>query len=300
MIMDTFKGIFAALLTPFNEDESVNYEALEQLVGFIRKQGLQGLYVGGSSGEAMLQPFAERVECLQRAADAAEGRLSLIAHVGTIATAEAIALAEAADKVGYQAISAITPYYYGFSRKEVLDHYLALANASSLPLIIYNFPARTASFSTRELVELMAHPNIIGIKHTSSDMYQLERLKSLAPKTLIFNGYDEMCLAGLASGADGAIGTTYNFMGDLFVALRDLAQKGKIEQARKLQSIANGVIDALIEVGVMPGSKLALEIMGVQAGISRRPFRATTGEDRALMELALAPVLDWRKAQEDD
>nr|WP_319513597.1 N-acetylneuraminate lyase [uncultured Cohaesibacter sp.] len=297
--MDTFKGIFAALLTPFNEDESVNYEALEQLVGFVRKQGLQGIYVGGSSGEAMLQPHDERVACLEKAAEASEGKLTLIAHVGTIATKDAIALADAAAKAGYQAISAITPYYYGFSRDEVLAHYLGLADASSLPLIIYNFPARTASFSTKELTELLAHPNIIGIKHTSSDMYQLERLKTFCPDALLFNGYDEMCLAGLASGADGAIGTTYNFMGDLFVALREFTLRGNIAEARKLQAIANRAIDALIEVGVMPGSKEALEIMGIPAGVSRRPFRPLTKDDRALMKEAILPIIEWREAQKN-
>nr|WP_321457920.1 N-acetylneuraminate lyase [uncultured Cohaesibacter sp.] len=297
--MNKFQGIFAALLTPFNDDESVNYDGLEKTVAFIRQQGLQGIYVGGSSGEAMLQPFDERVACMKKAAEAAEGELTLIAHVGTIATAEAIRLADAAASAGYQAISAITPFYYGFTREEVLAHYLALAEASSLPLIIYNFPARTASFSTKELTELLDNPNIIGIKHTSSDMFQLERLKTLRPDALVYNGYDEMCLAGLASGADGAIGTTYNFMGDLYVALRNFAMAGNLAEAKKLQVMANGVIDGLIEVGVMPGSKAALEIMGVPAGISRRPFKPLSEADRGLMEKALAPVLAWREAQKN-
>ena len=179
----------------------------------------------------------------------------------------------------------------------MLAHYLALADNASLPLIIYNFPARTASFSTQELADLLSHPNIIGIKHTSSDMFQLERLNALCPDALLFNGYDEMCLAGLASGADGAIGTTYNFMGDLFVSMRELVLAGNIEDARYLQGLANVVIDALIKVGVMPGSKAALEIMGIDAGISRLPFRKLTQEDTALVRDALAPVLEWREGR---
>lgn len=294
--MTDFKGIYAALLTPFRADESVDYSVLQELVAFQRKQKLGGIYVGGSSGEAMLQPAGERIDCLNCAAEAAKGELTLIAHVGTIATKETIELAHAAERAGYHAVSAITPYYYGFSREEVLAHYHALADASSLPVVVYNFPARTAAFSTEELCGLLAHQNIIGIKHTSSDMYQLERLKHFAPDALVFNGFDEMCLAGLASGADGAIGTTYNFMGDLFVQLRADVLAGKITEARALQAIANEVVGALLKVGVMPGSKKALEIMGVPAGVSRKPFRSLSADDEGVMERALAPMLKWRES----
>ena len=293
--MTDLSGIFSALLTPFDEQGRVDRTATERLVAFQVRQGVNGLYVGGSSGEAMLQSIEARSDYLDLVAQVAAHRLPLIAHVGAIATADTLRLAERAAQAGYQAISAITPFYYAFSRGEVMDHYLALAEGSSLPLVVYNFPARTQGFSTAELGQLLSHPNISGIKHTSSDFFQLERLAQAHPDALLYNGYDEMCLAGLVSGAKGAIGTTYNFMGDLYVELRAHALAGRIEDARKLQTLANGIIEVLIEVGVMPGSKMLLAIMGVDVGVSLKPFRHLTSEERGRLEAAVRPLLAWRE-----
>jgi N-acetylneuraminate lyase len=289
------EGIYSALLTPFSEDEAIDRQAIGALVDFQVRLGVDGLYVGGSSGEAMLQSLEERASCLADVAAAAAGRLRLIAHVGTIATRDALQLSEHAARAGYHAISAIAPFYYDFSRREVMAHYRELADASGLPLIVYNFPARTSGFTLNELVELLSYPNIIGIKHTSSDMFQLERIRHAAPDAIVYNGYDEMCLAGLAMGAQGAIGTTYNFMGDLFVDLRICAAQGRIEEARRLQEMANKVIQVLIKVGVMPGSKALLGIMGVRCGPSRRPFRKIEASDLAALREAISPVLAWRE-----
>lgn len=295
--MTAMDGIFAALLTPFAADETIDREATARLVDFQAQLGLDGLYVGGSSGEAMLQSREERGAYLADVAAAANGRMKLIAHVGAVATADVLALAEAAARAGYHAISAIPPFYYDFSRPEVLAHYRAVADASALPLIIYNFPARTAGFTLPELGELFAHQRIIGIKHTSSDMFMLERIRRQYPEIYVYNGYDEMALAGLAMGAQGAIGTTYNYLGDLFVQMRRDISAGRVDEARCLQKLANILIEVLIDVGVMPGSKGVLDIMGVPVGTSRRPFRQLTGQDRARLEAATAPILDWRRSR---
>lgn len=295
--MHSLTGIFSALLTPFDAHDGIDHEATASLVEFQVRQGLRGLYVGGSSGEAMLQSVPERSDYLGLVAEANAGRLALIAHVGAIATRDALVLAERAERVGYQAISAVTPFYYGFSRPEVMDHYTAIAEDSALPLIIYNFPAVTAGFSTAELCTLLTHPRIIGVKHTSTDLFALERLRRHAPDALIYNGYDEMCLAGLCMGAQGAIGTTYNFMGDLFVEVASLVARSRLPEAFALQQMANVVIEAIIDGGVMPSSKALLGIMGVPMGPSRRPFRLVEDSDRAKLLAAIRPVLDWRESR---
>jgi N-acetylneuraminate lyase len=291
------EGIYSALLTPFSGDEAIDRDAIGPLVDFQVRLGVDGIYVGGSSGEAMLQSVEERTAYLADVSSATNGRLRLVAHVGTIATREALHLAEHAAKASYQAISAIPPFYYDFSRSEVMAHYQELARASALPLIVYNFPARTPGFTLPELVELLSHPNIIGIKHTSSDMFQLERIRHSVPDALVYNGYDEMCLAGLSMGAQGAIGTTYNFMGDVFVALRAAVKRGQIDQARQLQIMANRVIEVLVDVGVMPGSKALLDSMGVRCGPSRRPFRKIAASDLHALQSVIKPILAWRGAR---
>ncbi|MDB5893432.1 MAG: N-acetylneuraminate lyase, partial [Rhodoferax sp.] len=159
-------GVFSALVTPFHADGSLNLGMLAPLAEFQLAQGLHGFYVGGSTGEAFLQTPAERQAVLAAFARAVNGRAKLIAHVGAIATDEAIGLAHAAADAGYDAVSAIPPFYYDFSAAEVLAHYRALADATPLPLIVYNFPAKSARpLSTADLLALLAHPKIIGVKH---------------------------------------------------------------------------------------------------------------------------------------
>ena len=290
-------GIHAALLTPFDAHDAIDRKATEALVDFIISQGVHGLYVSGSSGEAMLQSIEERADNLQHVGDYAKGKLKLIAHVGAVATRDVLKLAEVARASGYQAISAVTPYYYQFSRAEVMAHYQTIADHADLPLIIYNFPAITQAFSVAELSRLLQHKNIIGVKHTSTDLFALERLRRHCPDALIYNGYDEMWLSGLSMGASGAIGTTYNLMGDVFVAIANLYQAGQTAQSLALQKMANVIIEALIEVGVIPGCKMALEMMGVSVGLARAPFRRLNRDDRERLDLALAPLLKWREGR---
>ena len=287
--LEALKGVISALITPFRADGAVNVEALGALAELQIAQGVQGFYVGGTTGEAPLQSAEERRLVLREFARAVAGRRGLIAHVGAVSTAETIALGHAAAEAGYDAISAIAPYYYDFSREEVMAHYRAVADAVALPLIIYNFPAKSSRpLSTTDLLMLLDHPRIVGVKHTSQNLYQLERLKQAAPQALVWNGFDEMFVGGMAMGADGAIGTTYNVMGDLFVAMRVAMLAGDLDTARALQRRANHVIDALIEVGVIPGTKAILKRMGVDCGTARAPFRPLTAAEEARMDACLA------------
>lgn len=270
-------GVISALITPFKADGSLNLDMLGPLAEFELALGVHGFYVGGSTGEAFMQTADERKSVLREFAKAVNGRAKLIAHVGAISTDEAIGIGKAAADAGYDAISAIPPFYYDFSSSEVLAHYRALADATPLPLIVYNFPAKSARpLTTPDLLALLAHPKIIGVKHTSQNLYQLERLKTAAPDAVIYNGFDEMFVGGVSMGADGGIGTTYNVMGHLFVAMYNAIHAGDLPQAQVLQTHANAVIDVLIEVGVFPGTKAMLKLLGVDCGPCRRPFAPLT------------------------
>ena len=282
-------GVFAALITPFKPDGSLNLDMLGPLAEFELAQGLHGFYVGGSTGEAFLQTADERKAVLREFAKAVKGRAKLIAHVGAISTDEAIDIGRAAADAGYDAISAIPPFYYDFSTAEVQAHYRALADATPLPLIVYNFPAKSARpLTTADLLALLEHPKIIGVKHTSQNLYQLERLKTAAPGAVIYNGFDEMFVGGVAMGADGGIGTTYNVMGELFVALYKAMLAGDLPTARELQTRANDVIDVLIDVGVFPGTKAILKGLGMDCGECRRPFSALTSAQQVKVDQLVA------------
>ncbi|MEP7457294.1 N-acetylneuraminate lyase [Phyllobacterium sp. SB3] len=287
-------GLHAALMTPYDQNEEVSETCLRRLIEFIFQQGVSGLYVGGSTGEALLQSTSEREKVLNIAAEASKGRGALIGQVGSIGSREARYLAKVCAKAGFDAVSAIPPIYFTHSKKGILSYYESIIDAADgLPLIIYNIPAMSGvRFTANDLKELLQLSGVIGIKQTAIDMYQMEQLRRAHPQMLLLNGYDEMMLAGLASGANGGVGSTYNIMGGRYVDLVNRFHAGDHKEALTIQSKCNMVIDELVTYGVFPALKYLLYRMGVIATpICRAPLDKIEGKaaqrlDEIAIELA--------------
>ncbi len=278
---DLFHGVFPALLTPFDAAGEVNYGALRELVRWNLDKGVNGFYVCGSTSEAFLLNSGERKRILEAVCGEAAGKAAVIAHVGCIGQDMAVDLARHAKSVGADAISSVPPFYYGFSFEEIKGYYFALAEAG-LPVFIYNFTASGgARLTAEQFKEFLSDPRFLGVKHTSSDFFLLERLKAFRPDAVIFNGYDEMFLSGLVAGADGGIGSTYNFMAEKYIAIEKAFRAGDIEAARAEQKKANAIIQALLSCGVIPGCKVLCRRLGLDLGECRRPFRRLTEEEAA-------------------
>ena len=258
-------GLHAALMTPYDEAGEISRLCLKRLVDRAFAQGLDGIYVGGSTGESLLLGADEREQVFRDAAEAAAGRGALIGHVGAISTREAERLARCCAANGYHAVSAIPPIYFRHSKTAVRDYYAAIvAAAGGLPLIVYNVPAMTGlQFSLADLLDLLRLPGVIGVKQTTNDMYQMEQLRRAFPELLLLNGFDEMLLAGLVSGANGGIGSTYGLMGHRWVELRRRLAAGDVHGALEIQSRCNAVIDVLVEFGVFPALKYLMAQMGI-------------------------------------
>jgi N-acetylneuraminate lyase len=258
-------GLHAALMTPYDEAGEISGPCLRGLVDRAFAHGLDGIYVGGSTGESLLLDADERERVLRDAAEAAAGRGALIGHVGAIATREAERLARCCAASGYHAVSAIPPIYFRHSKSAIRDYYAAIVQAAGgLPLIVYNVPAMTGiEFKLADLEELLCLPGVIGVKQTTNDMYQMEQLRRALPDLLLLNGFDEMLLAGLVSGANGGIGSTYGLMGHRWVELRRRLEAGDVHGAFEIQSRCNAVIDVLVELGVFPALKYLMARMGV-------------------------------------
>lgn len=290
--MDKFNGIFPALVTPFNKDGRVNEEALRKIVRLNLGKGIKGFYVGGSTGEAFLLTLEERKYILDIVTDEAKGKCTLISHIGCISTGQAIELGKHADKVGVDAVSSIPPFYYNFSFNEIKSYYYDIVNNVDLPMFIYNFPAFSGvTLNSTNLKEFICDDRFIGVKHTSYDLYQLQQMKSLDERLVLFNGHDEVFLAGLSMRADGAIGSTYNFMAEKFIRINELYNEHRVDEAQKIQIEANEIIKALIKVGVLPGVKYALELQGIECGDCRKPFKTLTDEDKSLLKESLNKYL---------
>ena len=281
--------IYPATITPFTEDNTINHKALQNLLELNYNQGARGFFIGGSSAECFLLSHQERMELFESAAGM-KGRATLIAHVGTFATHEAIEYARYAKELGYDAIAATPPFYYGFDSAAISRYYSDIYEAVGMPMFVYNFPGNTGkefNLADPNYRELFCSEAVIGVKHTNQVVYQLERLKQLNPDLIVLNGYDETMVAALALGADGAIGSTFNFMYPHYARIYHAFRNGEIEKARELQIKANNIMNVCVDVGLFPAIKYILNKQGIAAGMPRKPFLPLTEKQKQKVDESL-------------
>ena len=286
---EKLSGVVPASVTPFGPGEEIDKEALLRLMNWNMSQGAESFFIGGSSAECFLLSPAERMEIFEAAASLSD-RAFLTAHVGAISTREAVQYARCARELGYDAIAATPPFYYGFGAEEIYGYYEAISQAAGMPVLIYNFPGNTGKpfdLSNPVTKRLFQSDFILGVKHTNQVVYQLERIKNLNPKLIVMNGFDETMVAGLALGADGSIGSTFNFMYPHYKKIYDLFLDHRFEEAMALQVKANNIMNALCDVGLIAAIKHVLSTMGIDVGIPRRPFRELTEEQKKAVDKAI-------------
>ncbi|WP_263770495.1 N-acetylneuraminate lyase [Propionivibrio soli] len=294
--MKNLNGIYPALPTPMAPNGEVNYSVLKTLVDFEIDQGVDGLYVGGSTAESFLLTEDERKCVAETVLDHAAGRVNVIVHTGAGGTDAARRLTLHAKANGADAISSVPPIYFKYTTEEVIAYYLDLIESSDMPLVVYNIPAFTGINMTQGPIrELFKHPRVVALKHTNTNMYELERVLAHNPKLIALNGYDEAFLSGLSMGATGMIGSTVNFMARKFIILRDAFQAGRNAEAFRLQREANEIIETMVEVGVFSAVKYAMTLRGVDCGACRGPFKPLQDNDkkrvRAILEKNLGEAL---------
>lgn len=211
-----FAGIWPAMITPLNDDESVNHAAVEQLVERFVEEQLGGLYILGSTGQWPLLTLDTRRAVAERVVQAADGRIPVIVHVGATATEDALQLARHAESIGADGVSSVAPIYYGHSVDDVFLHYQRIGAASSLPLYVYHLSSVSQiALDPRNYAErVMELPQIGGMKITDRDLFQFGVIAGTAGDRLrLFSGADEVVCHAALSGAVGAIGTFYNLWG---------------------------------------------------------------------------------------
>ena len=289
--MDKYKGIFTALLTPFDKDNKVNETQLEKLIKHNLKMGVKGFYVCGSTGEAFLLSTDERKQVMDIVKSTAP-EATLIAHIGSVNEMEAMELANHAKKLSYDAISSVAPFYYKFSFEEIKNYYYRLADSAELPMLVYHIPTFSGvNMGIREMSQFLADGRFLGIKYTSNDFFTMEQCKANFPEKIVYNGFDEMFLAGLSMGADGAIGSTYNFMADKFVQIKQNFEAGNVAEAQHIQKEANRIITVQCQVGVMQAKKEVLNQLGFDFGVCRHPFGELTAEQKELIAKEIIPFV---------
>lgn len=289
--MDTskFKGIFPALLTPYDSSGKINEESIKKLEDNCLTKGVNGFYIGGSTGEAFLLSHKERKQLIDTAVKGCDNRGVTICQIGAVSTNHSVDLAQYAESAGASAISAVAPFYYPFSKEEIINHYLEITNSVSIPMIVYNIPGLSGvHFTTEDFKKLYEHERIIGVKHTHHNLYEMERIKAIDPSRLVLFGFDEVFISGMTMGADGAIGSTFNLLSERYIEIRQLLNSGEIEEARRKQSVINEIITVFILSGVFASLKYAISSrLGIEMGNVRAPFKPLSGNAKKEIDRVL-------------
>lgn len=281
--MNRLTGLIPAVFTPFDEKGDVNFERIRPYADKLAADGADGVFVCGSTGECTSMTLDERKRVLEAWVAAAAGRMRVIAHVGGTCQADCVELARHAAAQGVDAVGAIAPFYFKPATVEALiAFYKPIADAAApIPFYTYHMPSVTGvSLPMKEFLEKgsKAMPNLAGIKFTSNDfMEMLECIRLDGGRFDILNGFDEMLLCGLAVGACGGVGSTYNYSLETYRGICDAFAAGDIARARALQQESVDIVRVIIRHGGgVRGGKAIMNHLGYTCGDCRPPFAPYT------------------------
>ncbi|MBC7294068.1 MAG: 4-hydroxy-tetrahydrodipicolinate synthase [Thermoleophilia bacterium] len=275
------RGVIVPLITPFKEDLSIDYEGLRRLVDFvIEEMDCDGIVPCGTTGESATLSHQEHEDVIRVVVEHTRGRVPIIASTGSNSTKEAIELTRRAEELGADATLQVGPYYNKPTQQGIFNHFAAIANATKLPMILYNIPGRTSrNIDPATVVRLWREiPAVVGIKDASGDLHQaMEIYQGTDPATfMLYSGEDVMTFSLLCLGGAGAIAAVAHVVGREVKAMCRAVWEGQLEEARSIHYSIMGVVDALfVEPNPTP-VKQALEWMGLPAGPLRPPLERLT------------------------
>ena len=272
------KGIIPPILTPMNEDETINLQELRNQIERMIEGGVHGIFPFGTNGEGYILSEEEKIEVLKATIEQVNGRVPVYAGTGCISTRDTIRMSKKAEELGADVLSIITPSFALASQKELYDHYVEVAKNVDLPIVLYNIPARTGNKLLPETVAKLAKdvPNIMGAKDSSGDwdnlLAYINLTKDLDKDFRVLSGNDSLILPCLEAGGAGGIAGCANVYPHVLASIYDYFKEGKLEEAKVSQdSIAS--FRAVFKYG-NPNTvvKKAVKLLGYPVGDCRRPF----------------------------
>ena len=266
-------GVMPAMVTPFNEDETINEEQLRNLVNYLIDQGVTGLVPSGTTGEFVNMTFEERLKVIEIVVDETNGRVPVIAGTGESGTKLVIDATNKATDIGADAVLIVTPYYLKPKAKGLYDHYETIAEKTDIPIVLYNIPVCTGVELPWTVVEdLVDIENIVGIKDSSGDYkYFSALLEKVSDKISVMIGWDENVLGALAGGAAGCILGSANVIPKIWLEIYDHVKNNRLTEAQNLQKNVQKMARMLINSGAL-GAKECLNMMDIPVGITRQPI----------------------------
>ena len=285
--MKKYEGIIPAFYACYDAEGKINPTAVRELTRWFIEKGVQGLYVGGSSGECIYQNKEERKLVLENVMAEAKGKITVIAHIACNNTDDSKELAAHAESVGVDAIAAIPPIYFKLPPYAIAKYWNDMSEAApNTDFIIYNIPQLAGVSLTPALLrEMLKNPRVIGVKNSSMPVQDIEEFR--AEGCAVFNGPDEQLLSGLVAGAIGGIGGTYGAMPELYIKIYNLVKENKIAEAREIQDECLQIIINLCSCkgNMYAVIKAVLRKMGApDCGGVRAPLFNLVPEDEAQID----------------
>jgi 4-hydroxy-tetrahydrodipicolinate synthase len=294
----SFEGVHTPLVTPFKTDGEINHDLLGKHAANLAGR-VSGLGIGGTTGEYYALSFDERVQTFNTVAEAAGGKTYLTAGINATTTNEVIRLGQEAKRAGMSALLVAAPYYAQPTQDELLAHLLKVDDSLDMPIMLYNFPARTGTeISDGVLEQLLERKNFIAMKESTGDISHLHHLAThFAGRLVLSCGMDDQALEFFAWGAKSWVAGASNFLPEAHTALLDAcAKRGDFETGRKLMAQLLPVLELLERSGkFIQYVRCGCELAGVPVGVARAPLGGLTEEERGAFAKLIQPML--RNAQ---
>ena len=287
-----YQGVIPAFYACYDEAGNISPEGVRALTRHLIGKGVNGLYVGGTSGECIYHSVAERKLVLENVMAEAKGKVVIIAHVACNNTADSCELAAHAESLGVDAIAAIPPIYFHLPEYGIAQYWNDIsAAAPNTDFIIYNIPQLAGVALTPSLLaEMKKNPRVIGVKNSSMPVQDIQMWRDAG--VIVFNGPDEQYISGLAMGACAGIGGTYAVMPELFLKIYDHFQTGEMEPARQIQNDIDRIIYKMCSAhgNLYAVMKAILAKSGVVCGSVRKPMPGLIDSDAAVVDEAAAMI----------
>jgi 4-hydroxy-tetrahydrodipicolinate synthase len=287
-----FGRVLTAMVTPFNEDGSINCEAAADFAEWLLANGSDGLVVEGSTGEAATMFMDEKIAVLKAVVERVNGRAPVIVGAGTNCTASTLELINAVEACGVDGLLVVGPYYNKPTQEGYYQHFAAVAKSTSLPIIVYNVPGRTGSnIEPKTIARLAAEfPNIVAVKEAAGNVAQTAELFRVLPENVtIYSGDDGLVLPFMSVGARGVISVLANIGGQMLQDVMQLYSEGKVAEAaelnKKLVPLANSMF---IESNPIPVKYAVTKVTGINAGAPRLPLTPLSEAGKEKLDAVLA------------
>ncbi|MFL5798527.1 MAG: 4-hydroxy-tetrahydrodipicolinate synthase [Actinomycetota bacterium] len=277
-----FGAVITAMATPFAEDGSLDLDGVQALTAHLFEHGSDTVFVTGSTGESPTLTDAEKRDVFRAAVEAAKGKGQVLAGTGTYSTAESIELTREAEKAGVDGVVVVTPYYNKPPQRGLVAHFSKIAESTSLPVVAYNIPGRTATRIEHDtLLTLAAVPNIVAVKDSTGDFDAVSRLIREAPAGFdVYSGDDWATFGTACLGAVGIVSVASHLVGDRIAQMLHLVFDGDVPSARKIHEELSPLFSVLFIASNPIPLKAALGIVGLPGGDPRLPLLPATPDER--------------------